>query len=87
MDLNRRHLGVRTLVRQLESILISLLDEYQISAQSICGAPGVYVGNKKIASIGLRVKKGFTYHGIALNVNMDLKPLKELIPADTNLWK
>ncbi|KTD75086.1 lipoyl(octanoyl) transferase LipB [Legionella waltersii] len=81
MDIRRRNLGIRTLVSKLEQVLISLLKEYQIDANIRCGAPGVYVNDKKIASIGLRVKNGCTYHGIALNTNMDLTPFSGINPC------
>jgi lipoyl(octanoyl) transferase len=81
MDLNRKNLGVRVLVSQLEQVLISILAYYGIEGIIRCGAPGVYVDEKKIASIGLRVKNGYTYHGIALNVNMDLKPFQGINPC------
>jgi lipoyl(octanoyl) transferase len=84
LDLRRRNIGIRTLVQQLESLLISMLQEYDIEAKTLCGAPGVYVSDKKIASIGLRVKNGCTYHGIALNVNMDLEPFKGINPCGYN---
>ncbi|HEM6933888.1 TPA: lipoyl(octanoyl) transferase LipB, partial [Legionella pneumophila] len=58
MDIRRRNLGIRTLVTKLEEILISVLDHYKIAASTRSGAPGVYIGEKKIASIGLRVKNG-----------------------------
>lgn len=81
VDLIRLNIGVRTLVSKLEHVLISILERYQITAYTRCGAPGVYVNEKKIASIGLRVKNGRTYHGIALNVNMDLKPFYDINPC------
>lgn len=81
MDLNRRNLGIRTLVLKLEYILISLLTNYKINAITREKAPGVYVADKKIASIGLRVKNGCTYHGIALNVSMDLTPFAGINPC------
>ena len=81
MDIRRKHLGIRTLVSCLEQILISVLDHYEIKGAIRCGAPGVYVENKKIASIGLRVKNGCTYHGIALNVAMDLTPFSGINPC------
>jgi lipoyl(octanoyl) transferase len=81
MDIRRRNLGIRTLVSKLEQLIISLLKNYNIIAESHCGAPGVYVNNKKIASIGLRVKSGCTYHGISLNVNMDLRPFLDINPC------
>lgn len=81
MDIDRRHLGVRNLVTQLEQVLINTLARYRITANIQCGAPGVYVQEKKIASIGLRVKNGRTYHGIALNVDMDLTPFSGINPC------
>lgn len=81
VDLIKRNMGVRTLVSQLEKVLIATLKRYQIHAETHCGAPGVYVVDQKIASIGLRVKNGRTYHGIALNVNMDLKPFSDINPC------
>jgi lipoyl(octanoyl) transferase len=81
MDLNRKHLGIRTLVFHLEQILIAVLKAYQIKGSVHCGAPGVYVEGKKIASIGLRVKNGCTYHGIALNVAMNLSPFTGINPC------
>ena len=81
MDLKRRKLGIRTLVCELERILIRLLHTFGLSATTKPGAPGVYVNNKKIASIGLRVRKGCTYHGIALNIDMDLKPFLGINPC------
>lgn len=81
LDIKRRNIGIRTLVSQLEKLLINLLEDYSIDAAIRCGAPGVYVADKKIASIGLRVKNGCTYHGIALNVAMDLSPFKGINPC------
>ncbi|MFT4058268.1 MAG: lipoyl(octanoyl) transferase LipB [Legionella sp.] len=81
MDISRRNLGIRTLVCQLEQIIISVLSHYDIEANVRCGAPGVYINEQKIASIGLRVKNGCTYHGISLNVDMDLKPFLGINPC------
>ena len=81
MDIRRRNLGVRTLVCQLEQLIITTLQQFNITAQTQCGAPGVYVGEKKIASIGLRVKNGCTYHGIALNIAMDIHPFLAINPC------
>lgn len=81
LDIQRRGLGIRTLVTYLEQILIQVLKHYHINATTQCGAPGVYVNDKKIASIGLRVKNGRTYHGIALNVAMDLSPFDGINPC------
>lgn len=81
MDINRINLGVRTLVCYLEKTLINLLKELEIDSYIKEGAPGVYVDGKKIASIGLRVKNGCAYHGIALNVDMDLSPFAGINPC------
>lgn len=81
MDIRRQHLGIRTLVNYLEQVLISVLGQFNIVAQTKTGAPGVYVGEEKIASIGLRVKNGCTYHGVALNVAMDLGPFSGINPC------
>jgi lipoyl(octanoyl) transferase len=74
IDLRRRGLGVKTLVNEIEALLINLLSELGINAQRKEKAPGVYVAGKKIASLGLRVRKNCTYHGLSLNVQMDLTP-------------
>lgn len=81
MDLRQRHIGIRTLVNQLEQIIISTLGHFGIEGKTRFKAPGVYVDEKKIASIGLRVKNFCTYHGIALNVAMDLDPFKNINPC------
>ena len=81
MDIQRRNTGIRTFVCQLEQVLIKLLGQFDIAAQTQSGAPGVYVTDKKIASVGLRVKNGRTYHGIALNVAMDLSPFSGINPC------
>ncbi|AUH72902.1 Legionella secretion system protein X [Legionella sainthelensi] len=81
IDLRRKNLGIRSLVSKLEQILILVLEQYEIEGSIRCGAPGVYVKEQKIASIGLRVKNGCTYHGIALNVNMNLKPFLGINPC------
>lgn len=81
LDLHRRKIGIRSLVRQLEICIIELLQYYGIESTHKIEAPGVYVQQQKIASIGLRVKRGCTYHGIALNVNMDLAPFSLINPC------
>ncbi len=81
MDIKKRKMGVKNLVSSLENIIIRVLSLYDIEAESRCKAPGVYVNDSKIASIGLRVRNGCSYHGIALNVNMDLKPFKGINPC------
>lgn len=81
--LNLRHYGltVRTLVTTLETLLIELLKQFDILAYARVDAPGVYVNHKKIASLGLRIRKGCSYHGLALNVNMDLTPFNWINPC------
>ncbi|MEY3123140.1 MAG: hypothetical protein RI993_1965 [Pseudomonadota bacterium] len=81
LDLRRRQLGVRELVRKMENTVINLLQSYLICAQSRIDAPGVYVKDAKIASLGLRVRRGACYHGIALNVAMDLSPFDAINPC------
>lgn len=80
-DLKRAKIGIRQLVSALEQATIDLLAHYNIDAQSHCDRPGVYIGDEKIASIGLRVKKGCSFHGIALNVDMDLTPFTYINPC------
>lgn len=81
MDLKRKKTGIKRLVTQLELSIIELLKAYGINASTRCGAPGVYTAEKKIASIGLRVRKNCSYHGISINVDMDLKPFKNINPC------
>lgn len=81
LNLSRRQLTIRGLVCTLEQCVISLLKELGIQAESRCDAPGVYVQGAKICSIGLRVKRGASFHGIALNVNMDLTPFSYINPC------
>ena len=81
LDLRRRKLGIRSLVGQLEQLIVLVLLDFGLEAQTRCGAPGVYVNEKKIASLGLRVKNGCCYHGLALNVAMDLQPFFNINPC------
>jgi len=81
VDLRRRNMGIRPYVCELEGILIDTLAHYQIQAKRRPGAPGVYVNEAKIASLGLRVRHGRAYHGIALNVAMDLEPFSRIHPC------
>ena len=81
LDLPRRHLTVRELVRRMEAAAIALLGEYGIAAQRREGAPGVYVDGAKIAALGLRVRHGRSSHGLALNVDMDLDPFAAINPC------
>ena len=81
VDLKRRGYGVKELVARMEQSVIDLLAEADISAERQPGAPGVYVDGAKIAALGLRVKQGRTYHGLALNVDMDLAPFGNINPC------
>ncbi len=80
-NLKRIGLGVRGFVSAIEDAIINLLAEFEVEAHARRDAPGVYVGQSKIAALGLRVRKGFTYHGVALNVDMDLSPYKNINPC------
>lgn len=81
IDLKKTKLGPRSLVKTLQEFIQSLLLKYSIESTFIDGAPGVYVDDKKIASIGLRISKGKTYHGISINVDMDLTPFSYINPC------
>jgi lipoyl(octanoyl) transferase len=81
INLRRRKMGVRDLVTLLENGLIASLADFDITAKANPDAPGVYVNDKKIASLGLRVRKGCSFHGLALNVNMDLSPFLRINPC------
>lgn len=81
LDIKRLNITVRDLVSRLEQALIDMLGASGIPAARKDNAPGVYVQGAKIASLGLRVRKGCTYHGLALNVNMDLRPFKHINPC------
>jgi lipoyl(octanoyl) transferase len=81
VDLQRLGYGIRSLVTRLEQAMVDCLAEYGIEAAGRPGQPGVYVGEKKIASLGLRVRKACTYHGLALNVKMDLEPFGRINPC------
>lgn len=81
VDLKRAQIGVKALVQLMEAAIIELLRAYQIEAQTRENAPGVYVNGQKIASLGLKVKKQGCYHGLALNVDMDLTPFSWITPC------
>ena len=81
LDLRRMKLGVRELVERIEQAVIDTLGEWNIPAQRRAGAPGVYVGEAKIAALGLRVRRGCSYHGLAFNVGMDLEPFHRINPC------
>jgi lipoyl(octanoyl) transferase len=81
LDLRRARIGIRTLVSYLEEAVIALLKEYDITASARRDAPGVYVAERKVASLGLRVRRGCSLHGLSLNVDMDLSPFKRIDPC------
>lgn len=78
IDIKRLGIGVKKMVSILETSVIDLLLQYDISAHLKAGSPGVYVNSAKIASLGLKVKRGKTYHGLSLNVDMDLSPFAQI---------
>lgn len=78
VNLKRRNLNIRTLVNILEQSVINILEQSKISASRESGAPGVYVQGKKIASVGLRISKGCSYHGVSINIDMDLAPFSNI---------
>jgi len=80
-DIDRLGIGPRQLVTLLEDSLIQLLTHYGVTAVARSDAPGVYVDGKKIASIGLRIKKGRSFHGVSLNIDMDLEPFRLINPC------
>ncbi|WP_372881311.1 lipoyl(octanoyl) transferase LipB [Psychromonas sp.] len=81
INLRRKTLNVRTLVTIMEESIIDLLADYNVTAAAKADAPGVYVEGKKIASLGLKIRKGCSFHGLALNVDMDLSPFLQINPC------
>ncbi|ENH4364229.1 lipoyl(octanoyl) transferase LipB [Vibrio fluvialis] len=81
INLRRKKLGVRELVTDIENLVINTLKAYNIDSAARPDAPGVYVDGKKICSLGLRIRKGCSFHGLALNVNMDLSPFLRINPC------
>lgn len=81
LNLKRRQLGVRELVTVLEQTVVNTLAEFSITAYPRAEAPGVYVDGRKICSLGLRIRKGCSFHGLALNINMDLSPFLRINPC------
>ena len=81
VDVRRRKLGIRRLVSLLEATVVDLLSDHGVAAHPRADAPGVYVGEAKVASVGLRVRRGASYHGLALNVDMDLEPFSRINPC------
>jgi lipoyl(octanoyl) transferase len=81
LDLRRLGIGARELVRRIEQAVIEVLDRHGVAGERREGMPGVYVGHAKIAAIGLRVSRGCTYHGVALNVDLDPEPFARIDPC------
>jgi lipoyl(octanoyl) transferase len=81
LDLRRKNIGVRELVRKMEQAIIDTLADYGVASQRLAGAPGIYIDGAKIAALGLRVKRGCCYHGLAINVDMDLAPFTRINPC------
>lgn len=79
LNLRRLGWGPKRLICELEGVMINLLSKYGVNAKRRIGAPGIYVQGKKIASIGLKIKKGHCYHGISFNIDMDLKPFDGIV--------
>lgn len=81
LNIKRRQLGVQSLVKILEQSVIDLLADYSLSAERHEKAPGVYIDNRKLAALGLRIRKGCSFHGLSLNVDMDLSPFSMIDPC------
>lgn len=81
LELRRYGLSVRPLVRLMENAVIDLLAQYNVAAAGSIDAPGVYAGNAKVAALGLRIRNGCSYHGLALNTDMDLNPFRAIDPC------
>lgn len=81
IDIKRLGIGVKKMVSLMEISIIELLQNYDIKSHLKAGAPGVYVDNAKIAALGLKVKNGKTYHGLSLNIDMDLSPFEQINPC------
>lgn len=81
LDIRRLTLGVRQLVNTIENTIVAVLAEYGINANARRDAPGVYVNGDKVCSLGLRIRKGCSFHGLALNVDMDMEPFSRINPC------
>ncbi len=81
LDIPRLGFGVRALVTHIETAIISFLNDYGVDSETRADAPGVYVDDAKIAALGLRIRKGCCYHGLSLNVDMDLSPFQRINPC------
>lgn len=81
IDIGRLEMGVRKLVKGIEQAIIDVLKSYDIDAQLLAGAPGVYIDGVKIAALGLRIRKGKSFHGLSFNIDMDLEPFQRINPC------
>jgi lipoyl(octanoyl) transferase len=81
VDVRRKEIGVRRFVNRIEEAIIQVLAAYGVTGERIEGAPGIYVNGDKVASLGLRVRRGCTFHGLAFNVEMDLEPFQRINPC------
>lgn len=81
IDIRRANIGVRTLVTALEQSVVDLAAKYDVAAAARADAPGVYVAGNKLASVGLRIRRGCSFHGMALNVGIDLEPFTRINPC------
>lgn len=81
IDISRAKIGVRALVKGIEQVVIDVLKSYGVDAQLLEGAPGVYIDGVKIASLGLRIRRGKSFHGLSFNINMDLEPFQRINPC------
>lgn len=81
LDIRRLQLGVRDLVTAIEQSIVQLIKSYGVAAEAKPEAPGVYVDGRKLAALGLRIRKGYSYHGLSLNVDMDLGPFSNINPC------
>lgn len=81
VDIRRKNIGVRDFVHRIEEAIIRTLAHYRVRGERVAGAPGIYVDGAKIASLGLRVRRGCTFHGLAFNVDMDLEPFGRINPC------
>jgi lipoyl(octanoyl) transferase len=86
-DLRRGDIGIKNFVWHLEQAVINLLADNRIQATRLDGAPGIYVAKRKIASIGLRIRKGYSFHGVSLNCNMNLEPFENIITCGNDKLK
>ncbi|RUO77216.1 lipoyl(octanoyl) transferase LipB [Idiomarina seosinensis] len=81
LDIRRLSMGVRQLVNSIENTVVDMLADYRVQANARRDAPGVYVNGDKVCSLGLRIRRGCSFHGLALNVNMDMEPFSRINPC------